>query len=90
MASAHESQSPLPLTDRKIKTLKPDTRTRRHYDGDGLYLEVTRSLSRPQVSDDNPFSESQFKTLKYHSSFPGRFPDIAQSTAYCRSFFPWW
>ena len=34
---------------------------------------VTRSLSRPQVSDDNPFSEAQFKTLKYHPSFPGRF-----------------
>ena len=35
-------------------------------------LGVTRSLSRPQVSDDNPFSEAQFKTLKYHPSFPGR------------------
>ena len=34
-------------------------------------LGVTRSLSRPQVSDDNPFSEAQFKTLKYHPSFPG-------------------
>ena len=37
-------------------------------------LGVTRSLSRPQVSDDNPFSEAQFKTLKYHPGFPGRFP----------------
>ena len=36
-------------------------------------LGVTRSLSRPQVSDDNPFSEAQFKTLKYHPGFPGRF-----------------
>ena len=35
-------------------------------------LGVTRSLSRPQVSDDNPFSEAQFKTLKYHPGFPGR------------------
>ena len=34
-------------------------------------LGVTRSLSRPQVSDDNPFSEAQFKTLKYHPGFPG-------------------
>ena len=43
-------------------------------------LGVTRSLSRPQVSDDNPFSEAQFKTLKYHPSFPGRFgrPDPGQ------------
>jgi len=39
-------------------------------------LGVTRSLSRPQVSDDNPFSEAQFKTVKYHPGFPNRFPDI--------------
>ena len=51
-------------------------------------LGVTRSLSRPQVSDDNPFSEAQFKTLKYHPGFPGRFPDIAAATDFCRSFFP--
>ena len=42
-------------------------------------LGVTRSLSRPQVSDDNPFSEAQFKTLKYHPGFPGRFPDLPTS-----------
>ena len=42
-------------------------------------LGVTRSLSRPQVSDDNPFSEAQFKTLKYHPSFPGRFGDQGQA-----------
>ena len=53
-------------------------------------LGVTRSLSRPQVSDDNPFSEAQFKTLKYHPGFPGRFPDIAAAIAFCRSFFPWY
>ena len=52
-------------------------------------LGVTRSLSRPQVSDDNPFSEAQFKTLKYHPGFPGRFRGIDHATAYCRSFFPW-
>jgi putative transposase len=51
-------------------------------------LGVTRSLSRPQVSDDNPFSEAQFKTLKYHPSFPGRIDNIDMATAYCRSFFP--
>ena len=39
-------------------------------------LGVTRSLGRSQVSDDNPFSEAQFKTLKYHPGFPGRFKDI--------------
>lgn len=53
-------------------------------------LGVTRSLSRPQVSDDNPFSEAQFKTLKYHPGFPGRFPGIDAAIAFCRSFFPWY
>ena len=53
-------------------------------------LGVTRSLSRPQVSDDNPFSEAQFKTLKYHPGFPGRFADITAAIAFCRSFFPWY
>ena len=53
-------------------------------------LGVTRSLSRPQVSDDNPFSEAQFKTLKYHPGFPGRFRDIAAAIAFCRTFFPWY
>ena len=53
-------------------------------------LGVTRSLSRPQVSDDNPFSEAQFKTLKYHPGFPGRFADLTAAIAFCRSFFPWY
>ena len=37
-----------------------------------------------------PFSEAQFKTLKYHPGFPGRFRGIDHATAYCRSFFPWY
>ena len=51
-----------------------------------------RGASRrgPQVSDDNPFSEAQFKTLKYHPGFPGRFEDITAAIAFCRSFFPWY
>ena len=53
-------------------------------------LGITRSLSRPQVSDDNPFSEAQFKTLKYHPSFPGRFQGIDEAIGYCRTFFPWY
>jgi len=52
-------------------------------------LGVTRSLSRPRVSDDNPFSEAQFKTLKYHPGFPARFADIDAATTFCRSFFHW-
>jgi putative transposase len=51
---------------------------------------VNRSLSRPHVSDDNPFSEAQFKTLKYHPSFPGRFGVIEDATAFCRSLFRWY
>ena len=53
-------------------------------------LGVTQSLSRPRVSDDNPFSEAQFKTLKYHPGFPGRFESQEAATGYCRSFFPWY
>ena len=37
-----------------------------------------------------PFSEAQFKTLKYHPGFPGRFEDITAAIAFCRSFFPWY
>ena len=53
-------------------------------------LGVIRSLSRPQVSDDNPFSEAAFKTLKYHSAFPGRIETQLGATDYCREFFPWY
>ena len=53
-------------------------------------LGVVRSLSRPQISDDNPFSEAQFRTLKYHPGFPGRFDDIVHARTHCQSFFPWY
>ena len=53
-------------------------------------LGVTRSLSRPRVSDDNPFSEAQFKTLKYHPGFPKRFRSIHHATDFCRSFLAWY
>ena len=53
-------------------------------------LGVTRSLSRPQVSDDNPFSEAHFKTLKYHPGFPRRFQSTEHALAYCRTFFAWY
>lgn len=53
-------------------------------------LGVTQSLSRPRVSDDNPFSEAQFKTVKYHPGFPGRFRGQPDAVDYCRSFFPWY
>ncbi len=53
-------------------------------------LGVARSLSRPQVSDDNPYSESQFKTLKYHKDFPDRFGSQADAKVFFRGFFDWY
>jgi transposase InsO family protein len=52
-------------------------------------LGVTRSFSRPRVSDDNPFSEAQFKTLKYQPDFPDRFDSPQHARAYCQAFFGW-
>ena len=53
-------------------------------------LGVTKTHSRPHVSDDNPFSESQFKTLKYRPEFPDRFGSIQDARSFCREFFPWY
>jgi transposase InsO family protein len=51
---------------------------------------VTKSHSRPHTSNDNPFSEAQFKTLKYQPQFPQRFETIEQARAFCRDFFRWY
>ena len=53
-------------------------------------LGVTRTHSRPHVSNDNPFSEAQFKTLKYRPEFPERFGSIEDARAFCRQFFAWY
>jgi len=53
-------------------------------------LGITKSHSRPHVSNDNPYSESQFKTLKYRPDFPDRFPSIETARAFCAAFFPWY
>jgi len=53
-------------------------------------LGVTKSHSRPHVSNDNPFSESQFKTLKYRPDFPTRFGSIEDARAFCQAFFVWY
>ena len=53
-------------------------------------LGVTKSFGRPHVSDDNPFSESQFKTLKYRPDFPKRFGSIQDTLQFCRHFFEWY
>jgi hypothetical protein len=42
------------------------------------------------VSDDNPFSEAQFKTLKYRPEFPARFGSIEDARAHCQAFFTWY
>jgi putative transposase len=53
-------------------------------------LGINKSHNRPHVSDDNPYSESQFKTLKYRPGFPDRFGSLQDSVAFCRSFFRWY
>ena len=53
-------------------------------------LGITKSHSRPHVSNDNPFSESQFKTLKYQPLFPKQFGSIEDARAFCRRFFDWY
>ncbi len=52
-------------------------------------LGITKTHSRPHVSNDNPFSEVQFKTLKYRPGFPERFGAIQDARAHCHVFFPW-
>jgi transposase InsO family protein len=53
-------------------------------------LGVTKTHSRPYVSNDNPYSEAQFKTLKYRPDFPARFGSIEDARAFCRPFFDWY
>jgi putative transposase len=53
-------------------------------------LGVTKTHSRPHVSNDNPYSEAQFKTLKYRPGFPDRFASIEEARAFCQEFFRWY
>jgi putative transposase len=53
-------------------------------------LGVTRSHSRPHVSNDNPHIESLFKTTKYQPQFPATFANIVEARAFCRAFFAWY
>jgi putative transposase len=53
-------------------------------------LGVTKTHGRPHVSNDNPFSESQFKTLKYRPEFPDRFGSIQDARSFCSTFFNWY
>ena len=53
-------------------------------------LGVTKSHSRPHVSDDNPHIESLFKTVKYQPEFPTTFANLVEARAFCRAFFDWY
>jgi len=53
-------------------------------------LGVTKTHSRPHVSNDNPYSEAQFKTLKYCPQFPANFGSIQDSRSFCQDFFNWY
>lgn len=53
-------------------------------------LGITKSHSRPYQSNDNPYSEAQFKTLKYNPSFPERFASITDARSFCVDFFRWY
>jgi len=53
-------------------------------------LGVTKTHSRPYTSTDNPYSEAQFKTLKYRPEFPARFGCLEDARSFCRDFFSWY
>lgn len=55
-----------------------------------LRLDIGKSHNRPYTSNDNPYSESQFKTMKYHPTFPERFGSSEDGIVFCRSFFGWY
>jgi len=53
-------------------------------------LDITPSLNRPHVSNDNPYSESTFKTVKYSPGFPDRFVGMSEGLPHCREFFDYY
>jgi len=53
-------------------------------------LGIAKTHSRPYTSNDNPYSESQFRTMKYRPEFPDRFGCIQDSRVFCQTFFPWY
>lgn len=53
-------------------------------------MDITPSFSRPRVSNDNPFSEAQFRTMKYGPEYPDRFAGYEDAHKFCRRFFPWY
>ena len=71
------SDNGAPMTARTMSQLMTD-------------LAVTESHSRPHVSDDNPYSESQFKTMKYRPDYPNRFAGLLDTQTWARRFFSWY
>lgn len=53
-------------------------------------LRITQTHNRPRVSNDNPFSESEFRTMKYRPNYPGTFTDLAQARAFVSWYVPWY
>jgi len=51
---------------------------------------VTKTHTRPYTSNDNPYSEAQFKTLKYHPDFPDRFGSLVDARGWAQPFFQWY
>jgi putative transposase len=60
------------------------------YLGEMKRLDITCSHNRPRVSNDNPFSESGFRTLKYQPDYPGKFGDPAQARNWCEDYYDWY
>jgi putative transposase len=52
-------------------------------------LEITRSVTRPRTPNDNPYSEAQFRTMKYRPQFPDAFAGIDDARVFCVDFFGW-
>ena len=60
------------------------------YLGEMKKLDITCSHSRPRVSNDNPYSESGFRTLKYQPDYPGKFTDIKHASSWCEDYYNWY
>jgi putative transposase len=86
-AAAHQQIQPEQLTLHADngKPMKAKTLALRLSD-----LGIEKSHSRPYVSDDNPFSEAQFKTVKYHPTYPDRLGGVQDARAWARPFFDWY
>ncbi len=74
------------------KQLIAETARKQRIQPDQLLVDlgITRSHSRPHTADDNPFSEAQFKTMKYRPDYPDRFDSLDEARIWARTFFAWY